>query len=98
MSHSGERQRQTDGAVRLIGSRSPMQKGVGAPRNLMPRLFTILTSRLNSGAAFGPAWSKISSWPACILRRDARQLLGTDCLTFSQHGHLGWRGRLNGRA
>ena len=23
--------------------------------------------------------------------------LGTDCLTFSQHGHLGWRGRLNRR-
>ena len=63
-----------DGAVRLIGSRSPMQKGVGAPRNLMPRLLTILTSRLNSETAFGPAWSKISSWPACILRRDATHL------------------------
>jgi len=40
----------------------------------MPRLFTILISRLNSETAFGPAWSKISSWPACTLSRDATHL------------------------
>lgn len=86
--------------MRLIGSRSPMQKSVGGSSQSDATAVhdTDLTLELRSRV-----------WPSLVEDQFVARLhptsrcyatapLGTDCLTLSQHGHLGWRGRLNGRA